>query len=103
MRFIIEAALRAFPAAADVYVMCDGDINPFSTADDADKRVDEDLPKPAAEYVEGSGSYCWEAFRARYPAARFHFVAFSEGADHGEISRMARIGNGRFTSANRRG
>jgi len=103
MRFIIEAALRAFPAAADVYVMCDGDINPFSTADGADKRVGEDLPKPAAEYVEGSGNYSWAAFRARFPAARFHFVAFSEGADHGEMARMARIGNGRFTSANRRG
>merc|ERR1712100_442366 len=45
MRFAIEQSMRKFPDATDVWVMCDGDVNPFA-AEGGNTDCLKDVPKP---------------------------------------------------------
>jgi len=91
MRYALEETIRLYPQASDIYVMCDGDIQPFCL--EGGIIPQEDIPRPPARYI---GSSCmsyngtnWLAFRQRYPNTRFHFVALSDGADSQSLQRMA--------------
>ena len=74
----IQRGTEKFPDAKDVFVMCDGDINPF-------------------------GISSWKAFTQQFvdKGIRIHTVAFAEDSDHDQMQEMARICGGMFTSANK--
>ena len=76
MKTAIEDSMKRFPDATDVYVMCDGDITPFSL-----------LPDQSS----------WATFRAQYPQSTFHFIALGQGASYEPMEAMATIGGGTFT------
>ena len=78
MRQGIQRGTEKFPDAKDVFVMCDGDINPF-------------------------GISSWKAFTQQFvdKGIRIHTVAFAEDSDHDQMQEMARICGGMFTSANK--
>lgn len=80
MQQAIEKGMAKFPDAKDVFVMCDGDVDPFSRK----------LPM-------------WTQFTQKYTqqGVRFHTVAFAEDADHQEMQLMAEVCGGMFTSANK--
>lgn len=87
MRNAIEDCMVRYSDATDVYVMCDGDITPFTTAV-MDKSV-----------VSGSGTYSWSQFRARFPKTKFHFIALGADASIEPMEQMATTGGGMFTHA----
>eukprot|EP01036_Dinobryon_divergens_P035372 gene35372-45816_t len=62
----------------DVFVMCDGDIDPFDISS-------------------------WKAFTQQFvdKGIRIHTVAFAEDSDHDQMQVMARICGGMFTSTNK--
>lgn len=101
MRYAIEDAIRNYPTARDIVIMCDGDIRPFEVAGGAPVPPGSTVAKAGCYSDEAQGNYDWTAFRENHPDKCFHFVAFSEGASHDDMQTMARIGNGSFTSANK--
>ncbi len=76
----IEDAIRVFPDALDIHVVCDGDVGSFSNLTESDSH--------------------WHKFCAKYKNIRFHFVALGDEADYNKMGRMSRIGGGNFTIAN---
>ena len=100
MRFAIEQAMRTYPDATDVWVMCDGDISPF-TIDSGLTNCREDVPRPKSKSEESRGtSYNqtnWKAFCSRWPLVRFHFIAFHHSADRTGMPLMAQEGCGSFS------
>jgi hypothetical protein len=75
MRTAITKAFQDYPAVTDMFVMCDGDVSPFSEND-------------------------WKSFASSgtYSKIRFHFIALGSGAQHDVMSKMASAGRGNFTS-----
>jgi len=71
MKLAIEEALKKFPSATDIYVMCDGDVSPFDLSS-------------------------WEAFRNRFTGYVFNFIALGKLSDTGTMGQMASIGGGTF-------
>lgn len=98
MRYALEEALRTYPQASDIYVICDGDISPFCL--EGGKVPKEEVPRPAsAECHAVKQPYFntnFVAFRKRYPKQRFHFVALGDDADSKSLQQMAVIGGGNF-------
>jgi hypothetical protein len=100
MRYAIEDAMRHFPDATDVYVMCDGDTSPFVPEGGRTTGVDVDVPKPKlctdesvrAPYADTD----WPTFRARFPKTIFHFVALGQGAATDALQEMAASGGGDY-------
>jgi len=100
MRYAIEDAIRNYPDAKDVVVMCDGDTRPFVTDDGDAIRPGQFEPKPSSYSNEAQGRYNWGIFRACYPQVTFHFVSFSRGASHAVMETMASQSGGSYTVAN---
>jgi len=99
MRHAIEEAMRCFPLATDVYIMCDGDISPFQIPG-GKTDVLTNVPRPsAAENESSSTTYAgssWEAFRNRFAKTKFHFIALSESSSADQMTQMASVGGGDY-------
>jgi len=99
MRYAIEEAMRKFPSATDVYVMCDGDISPF-VATGGKTDVLRDVPRPKAPSDESHSKIyagtSWVAFRNRFSTTKFHFVALGLGSSADHMQQMAIVGDGSF-------
>ena len=104
MRQAIENAMRKFPDATDVYIMCDGDVSPFNAEGGKTTGVDVDVPTPSCSSNESSStSYAgtsWTAFRDRFQKVNFHFVGLGAGARIDGMQKMAITGNGSFWEGN---
>ena len=74
----MQQGFEKFPDAKDVFVMCDGDIDPFDITS-------------------------WREFTKQFVdrGAQIHMVAFAEDSDHDKMQEMAQICGGMFTSANK--
>ena len=99
MRYAIEDSIRKFPDVEDIYVMCDGDISPFSLNGTSSTSW-SDVPKPSNPSNESRGSSysntSWQGFRGRYPSVSFHFVALGRASEAESMTTMAEIGGGTF-------
>ena len=91
MRYAIEEAMRRFPDVDDVYIVCDGDVSPFSVPGGNTSSVNSDVPQPSSRKDESRGAYysgtSWEAFRLRFPKVKFHFIALGSGSSKLEMQR----------------
>jgi len=72
MSCAIEDAMRKFPDADDAYILCDGDVSPFSGTS-------------------------WGTFRSRFPKVKFHFIALGSDSSMQEMQQMASVGGGSYT------
>jgi hypothetical protein len=63
---VCEHAIKGIPNLGDIYVMCDGDVAPFSSND-------------------SNGE--WAKFRALHPSIKFHMVALDKSADKETMSK----------------
>ena len=100
MRYGVEDAMKKFPDAKDIFVICDGDVTPFSAAAGRYIAPSECLPHPY-DFNKAKGDLIsWESFIKRYDHdVKFNFIALSKSADNLEMKRMSEIANGVFTSS----
>jgi len=75
MKQAIEEALRKFPSATDIYIMCDGDVSPFKL-------------------------HSWGAFRNSFTGCVFNFIALGKASNAETMEQMASIGGGTFWESN---
>lgn len=76
MELAISDCMLRYHDVTDIYIMCDGDITPFT--------IDQ-------------GRYHWTTFRNRYPDTKFHFIALGSEAAFKPMEIMAIIGGGTYT------
>lgn len=104
MRYAIEEAMRKFPEATDIYIMCDGDISPFNATSGDTKNILTDVPKPGSPGEESRSKYynnsSWTEFRKRFPNTNFSFIALGSSSSASDMQKMALIGNGDFWESN---
>jgi len=101
MRYAIEEALRKFPSATDIYIMCDGDVSPFNMPGGITGiDISKDVPRPSSPTAESrDSSYnqtSWKGFRDRFPGCLFHFIALGVSSSAEMMGEMASIGGGTF-------
>mmetsp|Transcript_12659 Transcript_12659/g.17019 ORF Transcript_12659/g.17019 Transcript_12659/m.17019 type:complete len:462 (+) Transcript_12659:70-1455(+) len=91
VRRAVEEALHKFPDATDVFVLGDGETEPFCI----DTGVTLTKPDDNPEFYPDTN---FAAFRAsRFPQIRFHFVAFGKDADRQKMQQMTAAGGGAHT------
>ena len=101
MRYAIEYSLSLFKDTTNVYVMCDGDISPFTVSKSSESKISmTDVPRPGNYGNESSNtSYDgtpWAQFRNKYPNVNLHFIALGKNSHASKINDMADIGDGTF-------
>ncbi|KAH3744999.1 hypothetical protein Pelo_13588 [Pelomyxa schiedti] len=99
MRYAIEEALAQLPDATEVYVMCDGDISPFTLSPTGQAPAGRVPRLPKCDYESNQQPYnntSWRLFRAQYPRTIFHFFALGPDSEAVHMQEMAEIGGGCF-------
>ena len=100
MRYAIEHSITVFPDVTNIYIMCDGDISPFTVSSAQSSMSMADVPRPSNYSNESSNtSYQntpWAQFRNKYPSVNFHFIALGKHSSASDMDAMATIGDGTF-------
>lgn len=104
LRQALETILTTFPDLEQIFVVCDGDMSPFTVDGTGLKISASDAPyspycKLGDLKIPNFTTYTWQSFRALHPNVRFHFIGIEDGVDVNVMGRMAEIGNGNLTVA----